>query len=174
MFKLISNKIRCKWCGATIQSRSRHDFQQCVCKKCFTDGGLDYIRRGFEGDKPEDVYEDLSQYVEVETGRVVNAKDMRQEDIPVANPGDEDDAPVEVEKVPVVIPKEDGTHEIKEVDAIPVMDISEVIEEEAEPEKDVPYEPVIKEKNGWAYETTLNDDVPKNKKTSKPAWKKDQ
>ena len=81
MFKLISNKIRCKFCGDIIQSNSVHDFRRCKCGKCSTDGGLEYVQRSFDGENGSDVFEDLSQYLEVETGRIVNAKDMKPEDI---------------------------------------------------------------------------------------------
>ena len=39
MYKLVVNKIRCKFCGDVIESRSVHDFVQCRCGKCSTDGG---------------------------------------------------------------------------------------------------------------------------------------
>jgi hypothetical protein len=39
--------IRCKTCGTVLESKSRHDFQQCDCpNQAFVDGGGDYIRVG--------------------------------------------------------------------------------------------------------------------------------
>lgn len=110
MLKIVSNKIRCLWCGEVLESFSVHDFKRCRCGKCFTDGGLEYLHRGFEGDKPEDVYEDLSVYYDPETKRSVTAKEANAKDIPQP-------------------PKEDS----------PTTDIPEVTEEskDDEPEKPV-------------------------------------
>lgn len=47
MKRLRKNAARCDECGATIQSRHRHDFQSCPCGNLFVDGGLDYVRRGY-------------------------------------------------------------------------------------------------------------------------------
>jgi hypothetical protein len=49
--KLIRNRCQCKLCGTIIESKHRHDFVSCKCGEIFTDGGLDYIRRGFYTDK---------------------------------------------------------------------------------------------------------------------------
>jgi hypothetical protein len=57
--KIISNKARCKICGDTIESKSRHDFVTCLCGALSVDGGTDYIRRCF---KSKDDYEELSEY----------------------------------------------------------------------------------------------------------------
>lgn len=56
--KLKVNKCRCLKCKDVIESKSRHDFVWCNCKSIFTDGGLEYIRRG--GDIEN--IEDLSEY----------------------------------------------------------------------------------------------------------------
>lgn len=40
------NRCRCKLCNDIIESKHRHDFVNCKCGSIFTDGGLDYIRRG--------------------------------------------------------------------------------------------------------------------------------
>jgi len=55
--KVTINKARCKKCGDIIESKSRHDFQQCKCGAIFVDGGKDYCRRG---GNPEDL-EELSE-----------------------------------------------------------------------------------------------------------------
>ena len=90
MLQIVSNKIRCLWCGEVLESFSVHDFKRCRCGKCFTDGGLEYLRRGFEGDKPEDVYEDLSVYYDPETKRSVTAKEAAEKDIPHAQTDNEE------------------------------------------------------------------------------------
>lgn len=62
--KIVHNKIRCKLCGETIESMSRHDFVPCKCfrdsggsKGCFVDGGHDYIRWGGNREDFEDLCE---------------------------------------------------------------------------------------------------------------------
>lgn len=119
MLKIVSNKIRCLWCGDILESFSVHDFKRCRCGKCFTDGGLDYLHRGFEGDKPEDVYEDLSVYYDPEAKRSVTAKEANVKDIPQP-PQDNEEA------------------------ASPDTDIPEVTEEskDDEPEKPVKKKPI--------------------------------
>ena len=82
MYKLVVNKIRCKFCGDIIESTSVHDFKTCKCGKCSVDGGLEYAHRNFDGDNPEAVYEDLSLYHDSESGRVIKSKDMNPSDIP--------------------------------------------------------------------------------------------
>lgn len=83
MYKLVTNKIRCKFCGDVIESRFVHDFVQCRCGKCSTDGGLEYAMRSFATENPEDTYVDLSTYLDTETGKLIEAKDAKIEDIPV-------------------------------------------------------------------------------------------
>ena len=134
MYRLITNKIRCKFCGDIIQSRSVHDFRQCTCHKCFTDGGLEYVRRGFDGDDPQKIFEDLSEYVEVETGRIVAAKDMKPEDIPTASDKIQDVSAEVIAEVDIPVPVlEIEEKEQKEPTPVPTLD--EVTEAEAEPEK---------------------------------------
>ncbi len=40
----IESAIKCKLCGDTIYSRTRHDFRWCSCKSIAIDGGFDYCR----------------------------------------------------------------------------------------------------------------------------------
>ena len=63
MQKIIRNAIRCDLCGDVIESRYRHDFVRCCCGNCFTDGGHDYLRRGWV---KENSFTDLSETVEVD------------------------------------------------------------------------------------------------------------
>ncbi len=64
MTKIKRNMIRCKRCGDIIESKHVHDFKQCLCGACFTDGGHDYLRRGWDPKygQPEDVFEELDLY----------------------------------------------------------------------------------------------------------------
>lgn len=56
IYKIQTNKIKCKKCGDIIESTHRHDFKMCSCESVGVDGGHDYLRRiGKEED-----YEDLS------------------------------------------------------------------------------------------------------------------
>lgn len=119
MLRLITNKIRCKFCGDIIESRSVHDFVRCRCGKCSTDGGHEYAQRSFFTENPEDTYEDLSTYVNPETGEIVPAKEATKDDIPFK--------PIWIEIKEVEDPKEE-TH------TSPTLDIPEVTEAvEAEP-----------------------------------------
>lgn len=56
------NKCRCKACNDIIESKNRHDFVSCKCGSIFTDGGLDYIRRG---GKDLSLIEDLSVKIQI-------------------------------------------------------------------------------------------------------------
>lgn len=55
------NICRCKICGDVIESKTVHNFVQCKCGACFTDGGTEYTRRGWNPSYGEvdDVIEDL-------------------------------------------------------------------------------------------------------------------
>lgn len=44
--RLTRNAARCRKCGDVIESTHRHDYVVCGCGAIFTDGGLDYVRRG--------------------------------------------------------------------------------------------------------------------------------
>lgn len=37
-------KAICKICGDFLESKTRHEFVDCSCKKSFLDGGNDYVR----------------------------------------------------------------------------------------------------------------------------------
>jgi hypothetical protein len=41
------NKVRCKFCGDIIESKSLHDFVRCKCGKISVDGGQDYAKFSF-------------------------------------------------------------------------------------------------------------------------------
>lgn len=61
MAKIIHNRIKCKICGDIIESKHRHDFVSCKCGACFTDGGHDYIRRGWSAGLEEIPYEEMDE-----------------------------------------------------------------------------------------------------------------
>ncbi len=44
--KIKRNRLKCLLCGDTIESKYRHDFQQCRCGEAFVDGGKSYVRYG--------------------------------------------------------------------------------------------------------------------------------
>jgi hypothetical protein len=46
--KIKRNILQCKLCGDIIESKYTHDFVTCKCKKCFVDGGKEYVRYGAE------------------------------------------------------------------------------------------------------------------------------
>ena len=65
--KILSNKIRCKFCNDIIESTHVHDYVECKCGKVSVDGGKDYLRRSYpSGYKSQDSYEYLSTFEEVE------------------------------------------------------------------------------------------------------------
>ena len=43
--KIIINRIKCKFCGDILESKSRHDFKFCSCGKVAIDGGHFYLKR---------------------------------------------------------------------------------------------------------------------------------
>ena len=47
MEKVIVNRCQCARCDDVIESTHVHDFVRCKCGAIFTDGGTEYIRRGF-------------------------------------------------------------------------------------------------------------------------------
>jgi len=43
----MKNRIQCLKCGVVLESKHRHDFQECHCEnQSFVDGGNDYCRIG--------------------------------------------------------------------------------------------------------------------------------
>jgi len=57
--RIVRNAARCLKCQDVIESRHVRDFVSCRCGAIFTDGGLDYVRRGGNVEDMEDmsVYE---------------------------------------------------------------------------------------------------------------------
>lgn len=58
--KIKTNKIQCNNCKDIVESTHVHDFKQCSYGNVFTDGGKQYLRRGFKNS--QDDYTDLSEY----------------------------------------------------------------------------------------------------------------
>jgi disulfide oxidoreductase YuzD len=48
MKKLKRSIIKCNICGDVIESKYRHNWVQCKCKRIYIDGGLSYQRVGFQ------------------------------------------------------------------------------------------------------------------------------
>lgn len=48
---IIKNAVKCLRCDDEIESKHRHDFVSCSCGNVFVDGGLSYLRRGFQSDE---------------------------------------------------------------------------------------------------------------------------
>lgn len=44
------SKLKCLLCDDIVESRHRHDWNQCKCGACFIDGGNDYLRVGGDPD----------------------------------------------------------------------------------------------------------------------------
>lgn len=63
-YKIIENKAKCLLCGNVIESVNRHDYVTCSCGNISVDGGKDYLRRCFVGDR--DTWIDLSISEEVQ------------------------------------------------------------------------------------------------------------
>jgi len=51
--RIVRNCCQCNVCKDIIESKSVHDWVQCKCGRIFTDGGHDYIHRGFV--EPSDI-----------------------------------------------------------------------------------------------------------------------
>lgn len=62
--RITRNAVRCKRCGTVLESRHDHDFRRCGCGT-MVDGGLSYLRRGWQGGNAEDAFEELSEPVSV-------------------------------------------------------------------------------------------------------------
>ena len=46
--RILRNRAQCRKCGDIVESRFRHDYVACDCGAIAVDGGLDYLRRGFQ------------------------------------------------------------------------------------------------------------------------------
>ena len=59
--KIIRNRIKCKFCGDILESKSRLDVEFCSCDKDSIDGGQFYLKRSwYPGD-----WEELSEIIEI-------------------------------------------------------------------------------------------------------------
>ena len=45
--EIVRNRCQCNVCKDIIESKSVHDWVQCQCGRIFTDGGREYLHRGF-------------------------------------------------------------------------------------------------------------------------------
>lgn len=65
--QILSNKIKCNYCGDIIESTHVHDYKECKCGKCSVDGGKYYLSRNFPSEVPFNPYKhftDLSHYID--------------------------------------------------------------------------------------------------------------
>ena len=72
--KIITNKIKCNYCGDIIESKTVHDYKKCKCGKVSVDGGHYYLRRNFPGEvsfNPDKHFTDLSHYI-TDEGEEIN------------------------------------------------------------------------------------------------------
>jgi hypothetical protein len=62
------NSAKCLHCGDEVESTHRHELVSCSCGAFFVDGGLAYLRRGWNGSlgEPGEVFEDTSLTTEWE------------------------------------------------------------------------------------------------------------
>lgn len=61
MYKIKTNKARCKLCDTVVVSINRHHFTTCKCGEISVDGGTDYLKRSA---KDLNNIEELSEYTE--------------------------------------------------------------------------------------------------------------
>lgn len=66
---IVYNAIGCNHCLDVIESISRHDLKKCSCGKVFVDGGLEYLRRG---------YQKISDYIDLSVTDQDDFKTVRQ------------------------------------------------------------------------------------------------
>jgi hypothetical protein len=59
---IIHNRARCLTCGDTVESLTRHDFNECSCGNVFVDGGKAYLRAGCRDGW--DTFENLSEFAD--------------------------------------------------------------------------------------------------------------
>lgn len=72
--EIITNKIKCNYCGDIIESKTVHDYKQCKCGKVSVDGGHYYLSRNFPGEvpfNPDKHFTDLSHYI-TDEGEEIN------------------------------------------------------------------------------------------------------
>lgn len=60
--KIKRNIIRCKYCGDVIESKDKYDFKKCKCGKVGIDDGLEYCKRIFPSNPPDEHFDDLTEY----------------------------------------------------------------------------------------------------------------
>ena len=76
--RIIRNAIQCNHCGDVIESTYRHDYKKCSCGRVAVDGGLDYLRRGYQN--PGD-FTELSETVPVEEETLTLKSALTEEEI---------------------------------------------------------------------------------------------
>ncbi len=72
--EIITNKIKCNYCGDIIESKTVHERKQCKCGKVSVDGGHDDLIRIIPSEipfNPEKHFTDLSHYI-TDEGEEIN------------------------------------------------------------------------------------------------------
>lgn len=75
--EIVKNVIRCKFCEDVIESTPESYWRTCHCGKVSVDGGHEWLRRVFKGDRdsPNDSFEDLSLVKDYE-GNIKRLSDL--------------------------------------------------------------------------------------------------
>lgn len=75
MIKILSNKIKCNFCGDIIESHNVQDYKVCKCGRCACMGGLSELKRDYVYSHED--YTELSKTIEIadDTEDEVNAFD---------------------------------------------------------------------------------------------------
>lgn len=63
MIKILSNKIKCNFCGDIIESHNAQDYKICKCGRCACMGGLSELKRDYVYSHSD--YTELSETIEI-------------------------------------------------------------------------------------------------------------
>lgn len=63
MIKILSNKIKCNFCGDIIESNNTHDYKICKCGRCACMGGFSELKRDYVYSHSD--YTELSETIEI-------------------------------------------------------------------------------------------------------------
>ena len=85
MIKILSNKIKCNFCGDIIESNNTHDYKICKCGRCACMGGFSELKRDYVYSHSD--YTELSETIEIadDTEDEVNSFDDECDDSDFSN-----------------------------------------------------------------------------------------